>query len=929
MGNAREPGAGSSHDARRMPEESSHLAGSFTLVFAADLVQDDEYEMIGTSLSHYRITAKLGQGGMGEVYRATDDNLGRDVAIKVLPEEVAGDDERLARFKREAHLLASLHHTNIASIYGLEEDDGKPFLVLELVEGEDLSERLKRGAIPVDEATSIATQIAEALEEAHEQGIVHRDLKPANVKLTEEGRVKVLDFGLAKAYSGEAPGGSAPNVSQSPTMSAQATQAGVILGTAAYMSPEQARGKPVDKRADIWAFGVVVYEMLTGRRLFDGETVSDILAAVLKEEPDWSSLPSGVPRRLRELLRRCLTRNPRQRLHDVADARIELEAFETATDEAREPALVVAPGKTRERIAWAIAAGAIVAAAWLAVGRPTAPPPRETPMRLRLSLEPSLGLAGGFDLSPDGTHVVFHGLVEGGGSSLFMRSLEAAAAVALLGTEGMRLPFFSPDGEWIGAYHWDNRSLMKMPRDGGMATSLADVNVDFRRSTASWGTDGRIRFTQLTANEPSAVYEIDAQGGEVIALRTTDPRMPFGPRRVPGTSHLLLTLTDDAGSFDTASLALQQVETGERRVLVEGALGGRLTPDGRLVFARAGAIVAVPLDTATLTPSGPERILADDAAAPIGADLGTPFAISEGGMLVYLRSGQVETGGIAWVDRDGVATPVDAPPRTYGDLRISPDGSRSLLHTERDVWSLDLARGALTRLSFEVGEDETALWSPDGRWIAWAGNRPGSARHVFRQRADGSGDAESLWSDDRHFHLACWSPDGASILITIDDPDTSWDILTLDVETGETRPLITTRFDEHSPRQSPDGRWMAYVSNETGSHEVYVQAFPGLGDKVQVSTAGGGQPIWARDGAELFFRSPTHLMAAKVSHHEGIEVSAAAELFEATVGTFDTDHTRYDVAADGRFLMPQRGSGLLATDLEVVVDAFAGVDGRR
>ena len=856
---------------------------------------------------------------MGEVYRATDENLGRDVAIKVLPAEVAGDAERLARFKREAHLLGSLNHTNVASIYGLEEADGKPFLVLELVEGEDLSGRLKRGAIPVDEAVEIAKQIAQALEEAHEQGIVHRDLKPANIKLRDDDKVKVLDFGLAKAYLGDTAEASSSDLTQSPTMSAQATQAGVILGTAAYMSPEQARGKRVDKRADIWAFGVVLFEMLAGKRLFEGETVSDTLASVLKVEPDWTLLPYETPRLLRELLRRCLTKNPRQRLHDIGDARIELEELDSGGIESDESG-AAPPSSTRERIAWGITAFAVVVAIGMSMRsmRPTNSP--QDTMHLRISLEPSLGLYGGFDLSRDGSRLVFEGRIEDG-SRLFVRDLSGTEAVGLSGTDDLTRPFFSHDGDWIGAIR-GNRWLVKVPSSGGPVTPVAEAN--FRNTTATWGPDDRVLFTQLTSSEPTTVFEVGAEGGEPKPHRTVgrETQFAFWPHRVVGTPYFLLTLMDDLFRFDSANLGLQNTATGERQILVEGAREGRLLSNGQLVFARTGGIVSVPFDVGRLSVTGPARRLVENA---MGVQPGL-FSIADNGTIAYV-SGQPSAlaGHLNWVDSQGNRTQIEAPLKVYGDPRISADGARVLLRGERDLWMLELDRGALTRLSFEAGEDESGIWSPDGEWIAWAAHRIGSGRHVLRMRADVSGEPEVMWTDQRHYHLAQWSPDGRWILVSIDDAESSWDILLIDTSTWTSTALLHSKFAELTPRLSPGGQFIAYASDETGRFEVYLQRFPELGRKIQVSTSGGVQPIWEPDGSRIFFRSGTHMMAAEIRTGERVTVGVATELFEDVPGGAG-DHTRYDVAPDGRFLIPEPRPSTTIKDLGLVINAFAALD---
>ncbi len=541
--------------------------------------------MIGRTLSHYRVTAALGAGGMGEVYRATDTTLGRDVAIKVLPAEVAGDPERLARFRREAQVLAALNHRNIAAIHGLEETDGTPFLALELVPGEDLAERVKRGRVPIEEALDIATQIAEALEAAHEKGIVHRDLKPANVKVTPDGQVKVLDFGLAKAWTGDGgTGGSSGDLSQSPTLAHTGTAAGLILGTAAYMSPEQASGRPVDKRTDIWAFGALVFEILTGRRLFAGENVSEILASVLKEEPSWESLPEGTPRSLDRLLRRCLRKKPRERLHDIGDARLEIEEArrELASGPTEGRTAPATKGASRARLVWGLAAALAVAAASLGAGWLLTRPPARGPLQLSVPLVPAQ-LDGTFALSRDGSRLAFPGRDEKGGSLLFVRALDEPAARGVPGTEGALMPFFSPDGEWI-AFFGETSTLQKVPANGGPVVTVAEGN--FRASRGTWTEDGWIVFTQPTAELPGQILRVRADGGVPEPLPATDEgkrQLVGSVSTVPGAAFLLVTVASST-TAEGQAVAVQSLETGERRVLAPGGSLPRLLAGGHVVY---------------------------------------------------------------------------------------------------------------------------------------------------------------------------------------------------------------------------------------------------------------------------------------------------------------------------------------------------------
>ena len=610
----------------------------------------------GTRLGPYEVLAPLGAGGMGEVYRARDPRLGRDVAIKVLPSEVASDPERLARFRREAHLLASLNHPHIAAVHGLEEQDGKLVLVLELVEGEDLSERLKRGAVPVEEALGIARQIAEALEEAHEHGIVHRDLKPANVKLTPEGKVKVLDFGLAKAYAGEQ-AANANDASHSPTLTRAGSELGVILGTAAYMSPEQARGKPVDKRADIWAFGVVLFEMLTGKRLFQGETVSDTLAAVLKTDPDWSLLPAETPLRIRELLRHCLTRDPRGRLRDIGDARIEIEGLRSTPDHVDAvPIAALESSPWRSALPWLFAAvmGTATAASWIREWRhPRAVGPQ--PAHLQVVLPTGLSIAvdtnhPALALSPDGSRLVFVA-DDHGKRRLYQRDLADPVVRAIDGTEGASAPFFSPDAAWIGFF--DGSTLKKVPSSEGVPVPVHAVTDTGVNRGATWTLGDTVIY--------AASVNSGLQRGSVAGPRKrpfadwvsiTKPTEPYAwPEALPNGRQVLFT-DNTAERPEDARVAVLSLQTGEIKPLVNGGSNPRYAATGHILFARGSALYAVPLDVERAEASGPERKLLDGVMTHFNG--AAQFSVAANGMLAYIAgtSGPRED-ELLWVDRRG------------------------------------------------------------------------------------------------------------------------------------------------------------------------------------------------------------------------------------------------------------------------------------
>jgi serine/threonine-protein kinase len=825
----------------------------------------------GSRLGSYDVLALLGKGGMGEVYRARDEKLERDVAIKVLPEDVVRDRERLARFEREAKLLASLNHTNIASIYGLEDSDGKPFLVLELVEGEDLAERLKRGPIPLDDALEIARQVAEALEEAHEKGIVHRDLKPANVKLSPDGKVKVLDFGLAKAWSGEATEGSGASAtqSQSPTLAHTGTQAGVILGTAAYMSPEQARGKPVAKRADIWAFGVLLFEMLTGQRLFSGEEVSDTLASILKEEPDWTRLPADTPRRLSDLLHRCLRKNARNRLHDIADARIEIEEMiEGGRDEVATGASTTPLSLLQRALPWAVA-GALAIALGLVLWDSWQTPPTPFPLRLDTRLGPDLTLdmvalnrGPAAVLSPDGTLLAFIAREPGEASRIYVRPLNRLEARPLPGTEGARSPFFSPDGQWIGFFAGGR--LQKIAVAGGAAVTLADAPQD---RGGAWGEDGTIVLTPVSA-QGVGLQRVSSSGGETRTLSNPDPEIDEVTHRWPqvlGEGRVLYTAHSILGSYEDASLVVEAFPDGPRKVVHRGGYHGRHLPSGHLVFIHQGTLFATPFDLEKVERTGPPvPVIKDVWASPLFA--GAQFSFSDTGTLVYIAG---EGGGdspIHWLGRDGTTTPLRDEPANWYSPQFSPDGDRLAMNindgTQWDIWIYEWSRSTLTRLTFDPAQESSPVWSPDGRHVVFASTRDGKGvSNLYWRPSDGSGEARRLTESGNRQRPGSWHPSGSFVVFREQSPETGWDVKILEMEWDEASgwtpatptAFVDDPFDELHGAFSPDGRFLAYSSNESGRWEVYVRPFPGPGGKWQVSADGGTWPTWSKTRPELLY----------------------------------------------------------------------------
>ncbi|HXY07690.1 MAG TPA: protein kinase [Terriglobales bacterium] len=832
----------------------------------------------GAKLGPYEILSPLGAGGMGEVYRARDSKLDREVALKVLPPEFGSDPERMARFAREAQVLASLNHPNVAHIYGLEDSGGVRALVMELVEGSTLAERIQQRALSLDDSLGIAKQIAGALEYAHEQGIVHRDLKPANVKVTPDGTVKVLDFGLAKAIESTP---AKENISNSPTLSMAATQAGVILGTAAYMSPEQAKGKTVDRRADIWAFGVVLYEMLAGKQLYEGETAPETLAHVITKEPSWDSLPASTPTAIRHLLERCLTKDPRTRLQAIGEARIIIERYlaNPSASTASIERLTVEEPSWRQKVPWAIAFVLAVAAgvmSWALWRRP--PVPADA---IRLSAE--IGAPGvlavdagaAVIVSPDGSKFVFRASETGANRNtrLYVRQRDQLQATPLAGTEAARNQFFSPDGQWIGFFA--DGKLKKIPAQGGTAVTLCDAPSD---RGGTWSEDGTIIFAAGTREGLSKVPEA---GGTPQPLTTLDESKGEithrWPQALPGGKVILFTAHNNNLGFDDANIVVQILKTGERKIVHQGGTYARYAPSGHLLFAHENTIFAAPFDLGRLVVTGPpvpflEHVLAN----PLGGGH-AQFDFSRTGTLVYVAGETVSTPvTISWMDKEGRFQPLRATPGDYYDLRFSPDGKRLAFtihdRTTADIWVYDWERDTTARLTFGPGKSAWPVWTPDGQRIAFVSDREGSVPRMFWVRADGTGTVERLLENKDEQIPFSFSPDGKFLIYGQLSAGTNWDIWILPIEgdeksgwkPGTPRPFLKTPAVEFQPQFSPDGRWLAYMlAGASGTPEVYVSPFPGPGGNWQISNGGGVFPTWSRNGKELFFRTnDDHIMVS-------------------------------------------------------------------
>ncbi len=872
--------------------------------------------MIGQNIAHYKVTAKLGEGGMGEVYRATDTKLGRDVALKVLPEAFASDTQRMQRFQREAQVLASLNHPNIGTIHGLEELGATHALVMELVEGPTLAERIAQGAVPLEEALPIAKQIAEALEYAHSHGIIHRDLKPANIKLTTDGQVKVLDFGLAKALSDES---SAQDISNSPTLSMAATKAGIILGTAAYMSPEQARGAVVDKRADIWSFGVVLFEMLTGRRLFAGDTASDTLAAVLKLEPEWNALPAQIPVAVRRLLRRSLEKNRKQRLHDIADARLEIEeALTEPVDQAisvGEPA----PRPLRRGLPWALVvvfAMSTLVLAWQFARSPREGPAEAPATRSTLPLAVEFAFGGwtgsNLALSPQGTDLVFSGIRDGK-RQLYLRKLNELEASPIPGTEGGHTPFFAPGGGRIGFF--DQNWLKTLDLGTGLVANLCRALGSIG---ANWGADEIIR---LTSGSAAGIYEVPARGGECKVVARPDFERGERSYRVsdtlPGGKGLLFTLVQSGADLAiTYSVALRDSATGQHRVLLKGGSSARYAPSGHLVFSLEAKLYAVPFDLASLKVTGEPVPVVENV---LGDRERVHFSLSSNGILATVPGGLRESqSSLQWMDRQGRARPVSIALGNYSQPAFSPDGRRLAVigghYQGSDIWVHDFSRGTFTRLTTNPTDDESPVWTPDGRRITFSSNRAG-VMDLYEIPADGSAPEKSVLVRPGAQMAQSWLPDG-KVLLFLEGPAAApgnlW-VMTREGSNAPLRAFLESPFKERCAQFSPDGRWVAYTSDESGRDEVYVRPFPAGSGKVQISVDGGDCSRWARNGRELFYQSGNKLMAVAVRPGAEFAADPPKALFEAPLRPDPTANLPdFDVSPDGqRFIIvrPEKEAG--------------------
>jgi serine/threonine protein kinase len=864
--------------------------------------------MIGRQLGKFRVEEELGSGGMGVVYRAVDSSLGRSVAIKVLPDDCARSSENRTRFEREARMLAALNHPNIAAIHGFEDFDGICGLVLEYVPGRTLAERLQAGAVPVTEALTIACRLAEALEAAHDRGIVHRDLKPANIKITPQDVVKVLDFGLAKMGGSAAVAAGAIDLAATETL---VTARHVIVGTPAYMSPEQAQGKLVDRRTDLWAFGCVFYELLTRKRAFAGDSVSDQLASVIARDPEWKALPGDLDPRASRLLRRCLEKDPHKRLCDAGDARLELEdvlagvAFET-------------PPKPRSRwfvpgIAVAtLVLGAIAGGSWRSVAPANEPPPPV--VRFAIDLPPAQRIVPSWNpallFRPDGSTLAYFTIA--GGVVTRERRLDSLQE-EILPPGRFSIMGYSPDGKWALLMDSAGRQIKKISLAGGAPTVVMDSDM-FNRG--DWGADGYLYFTNTY---PGGILRMPADGGPHEPVTGLDEQrqeiVHKHAQLLPGGQALIFTATGQGmESYDDARVELQVLGSRTRKVLVDGGFAARYAPSGHIVYARGGSLHAVPFDLRALEVTGPPVKVVDGVL--MSTNTGSAYYdVSTTGTLAYAE-GTAEGGerSVVWVDRTGREDVLPLPPRSYLFPRISPDQSTLAIEVEgvtHDLYTYDFQRAVMTKITTD-GLSHAPVWTPDGAEICYRSWRAGSMT-MWRMPVDRSAPSARLATLEGSQSAVAVSPDGRYLSFNQMKPGAPASVYVLPL-TGESapQPAIESNFNAAAAKFSPDGRWITYCSNESGRPEIYIEPWPGPGPRIQISADGGLDPIWSRRGDEIFYRDGERMMFVPIVMAGGPRPGRPKLLWEAryslgmssSCGPPGVMSGNYDVTADGqRFLM--------------------------
>jgi serine/threonine-protein kinase len=875
----------------------------------------------GSKLGPYEIGTPLGAGGMGEVYRARDTRLDRTVAIKVLPQHLADTPEARQRFEREARAVSALNHPHICTLHDVGSQDGTEYLVMEYLEGETLAARLGKGPLPLEQVLKLGVEISDALDKAHRQGIIHRDLKPGNIMLTKSG-AKLLDFGLAKAAL---PPASAVTLT-AVTRTTPITQQGTIVGTFQYMSPEQVEGKEVDARSDIFSFGAVLYEMVTGCRAFPGKSQLSVASAILEKDPEpISTLQPMTPPMLERAVKRCLAKDADDRWQTARDLLLELKWIAEGGPQVTLASTGAARGALgRRTLILSLGALLLVAViASLATWNLKPIPPRPV-NRTVITLPPGQRL-GGLDqvavaLSPDGTHLAYVG-VQGATQQLYLRAMDSLEAKLIPGTEGATEPFFSPDGQWLGFFA--GQKLKRVSVSGGAALTLGDAPFP---GGASWSSQRIIAFAPSVG---SALQQVPDGGGApqpLTHLEKGEVNQRW-PEFLPDGKAVLFTAAPTNASWANAQVAVQSVETGERQNLIKEATHPRYAVSGQLVYAQGGSLMAVPFD--------PQRLAITGAAVPVVESVlqspssgAAQYSFSATGSLVYISGGvQADQRSLVWVNRNGAEQPVAAPARAYVFPRLSPDGRRvgvGITEQETQVWLYDLALETLTRFTFEGNVNLNTAWTPDGKRIAFQSNKEGPL-NLFWQRADGSGGLERLTTSAYNNFPMSWSPDGQLLAYVEVNPTTGYDIWVLRLSDHKAQPFLRTPFNESVPRFSPDGRWLAYVSNESGRWEIYVQPYPGPGGKWQISTEGGTEPVWNPNGRELFYRSGDKMMAVDIAAQLSFTTSKPRVLFEGRYNPAPGTTPNYDVSPDGqRFLMikPAEGSTAAPTQINVVLNWF-------